>query len=280
MDIEEYIKTSDDALFHYTRTFIAIEKILHTKRFKLSLLKDTNDPREYKSKLLNTVWMSTGKDSDEINDLSIKAQKVIDRILRYECRVLCFCTNEKPTLILSDGSSIEDEHVVSEGWNKARMWSQYGQNHYGICLVLSKNEIKKVLRAKKSQVRGFQANYVQYSQKEGIDLKAITMDGNKLKTKGVEEYSYNHVIENSEEFFFRKHIDYRDEAEYRLVVFDPDNNLEYLDVSSLIKCVIVGDRTPKVYIPLINQMCTYLNIESRKAYWDKGKSHLLLCKKT
>lgn len=275
MSIDEYIETSD-ALFHYTKTSTAIKHILHTKKFKLSLLNDTNDPGEYKFKFLNTMGWSL--EPDTTLDLSNKAHSVIDRILRYECRVMCFCTNNKPILILSDGSSVEDKHVCSEGWNKSRMWSQYGQNHYGVCLVLSKNEIEMVLNAMKSQIRGYRAGYVHYSQQDRIDWRAITLNGNRLENEGVEEYSYNHVMENSEELFFRKHIDYRDEAEFRVVVFDPDKKLEYLDVSSLIKCVIVGDRILEAYIPLINQMCTDLNIESRRAYWDRGKYHLLLCK--
>jgi len=277
MIIDEYIKTSD-ALFHYTKRSIAIEHILHTKKFKLSLLKDTNDPREYKFKFFNTMGWSL--DPDTTIDLSNKAHTVIDRILRYECRVMCFCTNNRPTLILSDGSSVEDKHDCSKGWSKSRMWSQYGQNHYGICLVFSKKELERLLSEMESQIRDYRANYVKYSQEYGFDWEAITLDGNRLQSEGVEGYSFNHVMENSEELFFRKHIDYRDEAEFRVVVFDPDKELEYLDVSSFIKCVIVGDRTPEAYIPLINQMCTDLNIESRRAYWERGKSHLLLCKNT
>jgi len=278
MDINEYIKTSD-ALFHYTKTSTAIEQILYTKKFKLSSLKDTNDPREYKFHLLSIHW-SGWSEEDKMFDLQSKAISVIDRILKYECRVMCFCTNNKPTLVLSDGSSIEDEHICSEGWSKSRMWSQYGQNHYGICLVLSKKELERVLSEKESQIRAYLANYVKYSQKYGFDWEAIALDGNRLESEGVEEYSFNHVMENSEELFFRKHIDYRDEAEFRVVVFDPNKKLEYLDISSLIKCVIVGDRTHKAYISLINKMCSDINIESRRVYWDKGKSHLLLCKST
>ena len=277
MSIDEYIKTSD-ALFHYTKTSIAIEHILHTKKFKLSLLKDTNDPREYQFKLFNVMGWSL--DRDTTPKLLNEAQTVIDRILRHECKVMGFCSNNKPTLILNNGSSIEDEHVCSSGWSKSRMWSQYGQNHYGICLVFSKNELENVLNKKKSQIRDFKASYVQYSQQERIVWSAITLNGNRLESEGVEEYSFNHVIENSEELFFRKHIDYRDEAEFRVVVFDPNKKLEYLDINSSIKCVIVGDRTPEAYIPFINQMCADLNIESRRARWDRGKSHLLLCKTT
>jgi hypothetical protein len=150
MSIDEYIETSD-ALFHYTKTSIAIEHILHTKKFKLSLLKDTNDPKEYKFKFFNI--MGDSLDRDNTLDLSNQADPVIDRILKYECRVMSFCTNNKPTLILSDGSSMEDEHVCSKGWSKSRMWSQYSQNHYGICLVFSKKGLERVLE--KSPMRAF-----------------------------------------------------------------------------------------------------------------------------
>ncbi len=280
MDIDEYIK-SQDALFHYTKTSIAIEHILYEKQFKLSLLKDTNDPREYKFKLFSVMGWSLKPNTT--SELLNRAQTAIDRILRQQCRVMCFCTNKKPNLILNDGNTIEDTHICSEGWSKSRMWAQYGQNHYGICLVFSKEEINNILNGMKSEIRDFKASYVKYSQQYQIDFDSITLDGNRLENEGVEEYSFKHVLENSEEFFFTKHIDYRDEAEFRFVIFEPHRkdtykNLEYLDVKPSLKCVIVGDRTPEAYFHLINKMCVDLNIVSGRAYWDRGKPHLLFCK--
>jgi hypothetical protein len=85
-------------------------------------------------------------------------------------------------------------------------------------------------------------------------------------------------MDNFEYFFFRKHIDYRDEGEFRVVVFDPDNKLEPLDISTSLKGVIVGDRIHAPYIHLINHMCKKLNIECRQAYWSTSEPHMLLCK--
>ena len=141
------------------------------------------------------------------------------------------------------------------------MWSQYGQNHYGICLVFSKRELEAVLAEKESQVKFYKADYVQYFQQgrqQGqpwkiIDGTRLEIDGTRLEKERVEKYSLNFIKENSKELFFLKHIDYRDEAEFRVVVLDPDNKLEYLDISSFIKCVIIGDRTPEAYYPLIEQ---------------------------
>ena len=46
LPLEEFIK-SDDAIFHYTRASVALEKILFDGKFRLSLLKDTNDPHDH-----------------------------------------------------------------------------------------------------------------------------------------------------------------------------------------------------------------------------------------
>jgi hypothetical protein len=53
--------------------------------------------------------------------------------------------------------------------------------------------------------------------------------------------------------------------------------LEHIDISAIIKGVIVGDRTPKVYYPLINYLCKNLKIESRVIYWDDGIPLILMC---
>jgi len=272
MEINEYIN-SDDALFHYTKVSVAIESILFTKKLKPSLLKDTNDPREYKFKLFSIV--SDGLGYDKLTKFLTETNPIIDRILRFESKVLCFCSNKKPTLILNDDNRVEDEYTCSKGWNKSRMWSQYGENHRGICLVFSKEGLEKELKTKRPQIVNYKSGYVQYSQKDIMAWEATTFDGNRLNKDGAEDYSIKHIMENSEELFYRKHIDYRDEAEYRTVVFGPHRTLDYLDISSSIKGVIAGDRTPEAYFPLIKQLCGELQIESRRLFWDKGGSSLL-----
>lgn len=273
LDLDQYVNT-DDALFHYTKLSVAIESILPTKKLKLSLLKDTNDPIENKFKIFSIF--SEGLPEDSTGEISKKAHPIINRILLSESRVLCFCSNKKPTLILNDNNTVVDKHNCLEGWNKSRMWSQYSENHCGICLVFSKDGLEKELKTKRHEIVDYKSGYVQYFQKGRMPWDTITLNGNRAETEGVEQYSRNHVIENSEEFFYRKHIDYRDEAEYRAVVFDPDGKLEYLDISSSIKGVIAGYEMPEVYYPLIDQLSEQLEIETRKVRWSKSSrtSHL------
>ena len=275
MKLDEYVRT-DDALFHYTKLSVAIESILPTKKLKLSFLKDTKDPIENKFKMFSLSYDSYLEDS--IHQNSKEAKSIINKILLSESRVLCFCSNKGPTLILNDNDTVVDNYNCLEGWNKSRMWSQYGDNHCGICLVFSKNGLEKELKTKWHKKVKYKSGYVQYFRKSRLPHETRTLNGNRFETEGVEQYSRNHVIENSEEFFYRKHIDYRDEAEYRAVVFDPDGKLEYLDISSSIKGVIAGCETPEVYFPLIDQLSEQLEIESRKVYWSKSDRTSLLGK--
>lgn len=265
MTFDEHVK-SDDALFHYTKLSTAIDHILHTKRFKLSILKDTNDPREYKLKIRNSFGSVLSEKAPTYEELERKANAKIDRIYRYESRVMCFCSNTKPTLILSNGNSLEDEHALSNGWNKSRMWSQYGQDHYGVCLVFSKKELERILS--ETQVQSeiyYKADYVKYMQKEN---KPLEININNVREKGVEKYALCYIKGNAEELFFRKYIDYRDESEYRIVVIDPENRLEYIDIDTSLRAVIVGDRIPKKCLPSICQKCKSMHIECRRAHWS------------
>ncbi|MEW6713574.1 MAG: DUF2971 domain-containing protein [Nitrospirota bacterium] len=271
LPIDEFIK-SNDAIFHYTRASVALEEILFYGKFRLSLLKDTNDPWEYKFQLLN---MSGWSLPNEVIELYDKAHPVIDRIIRMESRVMCFCSNTVPTIILDTGDTIRDTVVNTIGWNKSRMWAQYGENHRGICLVFS----RKAIEAEFANIKeGVITENMQYTTRASIRRNAYTLNGNQLVKDGVENYCYNHIKQHSEALFFTKYIDYRDESEYRVVVFDPNNKYEYIDIKKSIKCVISGDRTPDVYFPLIRQLSDRYGIECRHAYWDRGTPHLVPCK--
>lgn len=274
LPLEEFIK-SDDAIFHYTRASVALEKILFDGKFRLSLLKDTNDPREYKFRFLN---MSGSSLPPEAVGLYNEAHPVFDRIIRMESRVMCFCSNTIPTIILDNGETIKDNVGNTIGWSKSRMWAQYGENHRGICLVFSKKAIESVLADKADIKKNVIAGNIQYTTEAGIP---IMLDGNQLVKDGVEGYCYNHIKRHSGTLFFTKNIDYRDESEYRVVVFDPNHNYEFININKSIKGVIAGDRTPEVYFPLILQLSERYGIECRRAYWERGLGRpcLLPCKK-
>jgi len=262
---------NDDLLFHYTRTSTALEKILHEGKIRLRLLTETNDPREYKDKILGAFgWSLRPEDNQQIN----AADKALRRILEKECRAMSFCANSKPTIVFNSGVRKEDGTANTVGWNKPRMWSQYGEDHHGICLAFSKNALKAEINTKKEIIKFFRDQHVMYELPGRPSIKSSTIDATRLRNEGVEVYCMNHIRDNAEALFFTKDIDYRDENEYRFILFDPDGKIEYIEIARSIKCLIQGDRTAGVYSPLIQELCIRYRIEQRKVLWDGGQAHL------
>jgi hypothetical protein len=272
---EEFVG-GHDALFHYTRLATAIEKILTERRLRLSLLKDTNDPREYQFKLLGMTGWSLPPEAEKLYD---QCHSVLDRITRFECRVLCFCTNEKARILQKNGDFLEDPIPSTSGWAKSRMWSQYGESQHGICLVFSRSLLQREIEKYSASINWKRGAPVEYTIEERMPFHSLNIDGNSLVKEGVETYCARHVEQNMNDLFFTKHVGYRDETEFRLVVHDPTNAVEYVDISVSIRGVIAGDRTPEVYFPILEAFSRDLHVEARQARWDRGNSHLLLLRK-
>lgn len=247
-----------------------LEKILLEKKFKLSIFSETNDPMEYKDFIFNVGWhfRNDNNDYEDItnpNSKISKANAYINSILKHKIRVMFLCSNRNHN---------KRNILKPNGWKKSRMWSQYGDNHNGICLVFSKNKLENYVK-KIIKNEYYKFGFIDYTEQESINRAAINIDYAKLVKMDFESYSLDHVFKYIEDFFFRKNIDYRDESEYRVIIYDETNDYEYLNISKFIKGVIIGDRTSKIYFSLIKELCSNLNIECRRLYYYEGKMHLL-----
>ena len=190
-NIEAYIKDSVDALFHYTKLPIAVEKILFDRKLRLSLTKNTNDPREYSYR----YFYATGSRMPPgFQHLYTQALDELDRLLHSEGRILCFCSNKRPTIMSDRSHAQEDPMAVPTGWAKPRMWAQYGLNHTGVCLVFSKEELERQL----SHIADFNRfDFVRYGPAEVIGTLGMTINGNALSDQGVSVACLNHFKGNA-----------------------------------------------------------------------------------
>jgi hypothetical protein len=262
---------AEDALFHYTKTSNALENILYTGKLRLGFLINTNDPREYKDKIQSAYgWALPANADQQVSEAIGFCKKVIHKI-----RVLSFCTNAFPS-ISSHGVVIKKEETANiVGWNKPRMWSQYGEEHHGICLVFSKNALIEGLENNKGRIKEFLAQYIRYESPDTHSFRTSTIDINRLLVEGLEPYCTNHIMENKDDLFFTKDIDYRDESEYRFIVYDPDDKMEYIEIANPIRYVIAGDRIHEMYLPIIKELCSGYGIERRRVQWYGSRSLLL-----
>jgi len=157
------------------------------------------------------------------------------------------------------------------------MWCQYGNNHSGACLVFSRKEIENCVKYQVDSNYKSRFGYVYYTQKEKMPYQTYTLNGNRLVKEGLEQYSRSFVTGDLENIFFRKHLDYRDEVEYRVVIHYPSDKTLFIKVSSALQGVIWGDRTADEELKKRNDMCNQAKIGCAHIHWDCGKPHLLLC---
>lgn len=258
-NFKTYIE-SNDALFHYTTQARAFGEILSKKLFKLSTFDKTNDPKEYKDQSFGTEF-HFGND----NDLKLKqeVQPKINSIRKHNLKSLYLCSNK----------DIKNTNQI--GCNKPRMWYDYGENHYGVCLVFSKHKLENYIQSKFKD-KNYKCGYVKYTQYSNQIIKAYQIDINRLKQMNdSQSYSKYHVEKYIDFFGFEKNVDYRDESEYRVIIFDYSNNDIYLEIDNFIEGVIAGDRTPTQSFPLIKSICESLNIKCRRISYNKEQMLLL-----
>ena len=190
---------------------------------------------------------------------------------------MCLCSNMSNEIIVDNSYESTNNALSTKAWKKSRMWSQYGEDHRGLCLVFSKESIDKQLMQMGYNSTNSKSGVVSYTNSERFQYRTLTLNTNLLPSEGTEKYCRNHVRNNLESFFFTKNLDYRDESEYRYVIFEPEKVYLYFDIEPILKYVIIGDKTPKIYYPIIKELCSNLNIECRRVEWSKGEPNLLLC---
>lgn len=261
----------DDTIFHYTKGSIALEHILSTNQFRFSSLNNANDPREYKD------WIESGvggvgdfSSNENFREKWGEAKQEINRIRRFDFKVGSFCSNKRKPIAHNAESNI------NHGYTKSRMWAQYGDNHYGVCLVFSNQRMVKAIKSQIDKGVVFFHDRVDYSPDRSVPPEVLRFDGNALiKTPDLQTFALEHINTHYKKVFFIKHTDYQDEDEFRLIVYYPEAENVFLDISNCIQAVIVGDRFHKVYHSLTKQLCSSLNIEYRRLYWSDGRPCLL-----
>lgn len=239
----------DDAIFHYTKKETTMEYILNNKKLKFGIFKSTNDPYEYKQRLTPAF----GLDYNEY--LYNESMNLIDSTIQ-----------QIPFLSFSGNSN-------NKGYKKSRMWSQYGQNHSGICLVFSKEFLMATIQNELSEDYLIYGEDVNYKE---IKSESLNIDDNNLTSN---EIVLNNVKKYYKNIFFQKDLDYQDENEFRIVLIKKDleesSQEHFIDISNSLKLIILGDKFPEVYLPTIKNLSIKLNIEFKKLHWDRQGYSLL-----
>lgn len=263
---------SDNTIFHYTRTYVALEHILSEASLRFSRLHETEDPLEYKAPLIGMTF--TGEPDDEAiyNSLTV-AQSEMERIRQHRVGILCFTSNSPDC---SDKSPNKPHAYVGCGFAKSRMWSQYGDGHRGICLAFDGEKIRNSLASASERPDWYDLSRVRYDLNQYENASSIFLED--VNPNEPRPYAERHVWDKRQGLFLAKDTDYRDEAEVRAIIWCPESGPVYLDITHSLVAIILGDRFPDGYLPLIQHHCDKFNVPCQKVHWRHARPFLNNCK--
>lgn len=151
------------------------------------------------------------------------------------------------------------------------MWAHYGDNHKGICLIFDKEELSAQFR---------KSDFIKIYEDKVDYLSFLPLIGNsillsKIELEKFESESYN--LELLYEFlddnyllkfkYFRKHIDWKTENEYRWLVFAKTTRDLNINFGSSLKAIVLGIDTDIKYKVLLEKY----NIPIFKLVFNYGK---------
>ena len=157
--------------------------------------------------------------------------------------------------------NVNNKGGIKPAFIKYRMWSQYADDHRGVALLLSKNKLCMTIKKYFTESAFF--GPVKYRSNHTFDIE---LNGDSLSD---EQYMRKFIINKRNEIFFKKHIDYRDENEYRILIIDDKFEDIFIDFKKCFIGIILGDRFHEVYFPIVKGfMDKYKTKAWKLSFWN------------
>jgi hypothetical protein len=230
------VSAADRYVYHYTTATKARDFILKAGTLRLGPYSSTNDPKEAKQwefSLFTTREIDVGfHRHDELSDW-------LSGELKRRTRLACFSMDSEPL----SGDHLSD--ILRRGYAKPRMWAQYADKHSGVCLVLS----KKLLLASAAEYFGTTewasgpVTYLDRSILRRQEQPEFVLNLDMYESLGAAAYALAHARTFTQELFFEKLQDWRDENEWRIVAFTDAKDDVLLPIRQCLVGVMHGDAT-------------------------------------
>lgn len=251
---------SNELLFHFTKADTAINYILKNNTLRFNSFKNVNDPRESKN------WPFKLFSYYEEN-YKLYNKKIFMDLHNYAMDhifISCF--------------SIPTSKNINENDYDLRMWSQYADNHQGVCLVFNKERLENAVLNNTSDFELYR-NKIKYldnisdyiipfpkeypgflnfnkflykrvlpfahpvGRPESNDPYMINLE--RLLKLGISEYMEQHIRYFFKPLLFSKYKCWKDEQEYRYVIHSKKRHA-FIDIpiQDTIEAIILGNDFP------------------------------------
>lgn len=236
----ESVTSSESYLYHYTSAEIALKYIIANRTLQLGRYVGTNDPKESK------MWefdLGTNGAADLGSYKMAEMSEWLSAALKGKAKIACFAMDSGEL----SGNHLKD--ICRRGFSKPRMWAQYGDNHAGVCLVFDRKKLSELVEEEFSCKHLVLSGPVTYTNREVIrnfydpDDQQYTINLDHLEKVGREAYVRDHLRTHYRRLFFEKMEDWRDESEWRFVIFSKNDKNFYLDYKDSLVGIVFGENT-------------------------------------
>ena len=245
---------------HFTSFETATKFVLPSSEIQLSPLARTNDPRENKEKLFGAVFAKP-----EENQFAKSAVELLTTAVRHHVKAFCTTRNY-----------VDERGALNECFRRPRMWAQYGDKHRGVCLIFDRDILAKEIQ------RAFASGYcdnIYYFPRSGRGDRFRHLEPASFEqTK--EAFVVNHLQEHATRLFFEKDGDWKDECEFRYLVFDFDSDEPVqVNFGDALRAIVLGVDFPKAEEPAIRQVAGQIPVvnlqwsDSNNCFWPDLIDH-------
>mgnify|MGYP001042905651 CR=1 FL=1 len=260
---------SGQFLYHYTTRSAAFDHVLPTGRIRFSPYKSMRDPLENKLPIMVGGWFvpeDVPPDDPEHPEAAWWAlNQGIQRIWE---------NSKLLSLTADDESQLEADSPLRKGWQRARMWEQYAENHAGACLFFNREKLTACIeRAFASSDPGSLFRGLVHYSAEPVDRSA-GVDFGSLAGKVDNQYVNQFVNERKEDLFFRKTNDWATEFEYRFVSTVPGGSYVYVDFEDALEFVMVSERFPHWQRPGAIEASQAVGTKPLVVDWSTGRPRM------
>lgn len=240
MDIKDILKLDQEQkiVAHYTRRETAVNYILKDKSIRFNPIIYSNDPFEYKGK---------------INGISAQnlTEEVLQKLRKEINNETDLTTVKAKSFCCSISNHKDDFKVKTSSFGNMMMWDRYGENHQGICLIFSKEELDTIFYRKVSDYEIIRSKALTYEDIKNpfVDLKTVRINEN----KSGKELVFDHYEKYMDDLFFYKDSSWSNENEYRYLIIDQKESDIKINFKDALIGIVVGERFDDLLLPQLYQ---------------------------
>lgn len=246
-------------LGHYTN-LNNLEKILTGMHLRLGPYSKTNDPYENSNPI---PFFRIGKGEDGLN-IYQDYDLIPKRDVKSCFRLACFTFHED----------------LKRVWNKPRMWHQYANDHNGCCLALDKTSFDAQFQKLNTPNRDLYHSEVSYDlEKKKSEIRAyisreLINNPNGVRASDIE----NKIFEKKEWFLFLKNDDWKEEREYRYLIYSKKNKDAdiFCEITNSLRQIVLGDKVSQFYYEMLLDWASDKSFTVEKLTWDDGFPYFVM----